>query len=108
MFQQLLSTTEIYRNRIGASTHAMAETITFIKQNICRLEKTKPKFNFPVCFFNFCFFSAQKEIPSGSKQGAHSISEKKVSLRAVRQFMRIGRGKRQTSRRDSSTEDENR
>lgn len=61
------------------------------------------KFNFLVCFSILV-----KEIPSGSKQGAHSITEKKVSLRAVRQFMRIGRGKRQPSRRDSSTEDENR
>lgn len=49
-----------------------------------------------------------KEMPSGSKQGAHGITEKKVTLRAVRQFMRIGKGKRQPSRRDSSTEDENR
>lgn len=58
--------------------------------------------------FLICFPILIKEIPSGSKQGAHGITEKKVSLRAVRQFMRIGRGKRQPSRRDSSTEDENR
>lgn len=33
---------------------------------------------------------------------------KKVSLRTVRQFMKLGKSKQQTSRRDSSTEDENR
>lgn len=65
------------------------------------------KFEFS-CLFFLVFLFVVKEIPSGSKQGAHSITEKKVSLRAVRQFMRIGRGKRQPSRRDSSTEDENR
>lgn len=54
-----------------------------------------------------CFtFGFEKEHASSSK--VHSISEKKVSLRAVRQFMRLGKSKQQSSRRDSSTEDENR
>lgn len=38
----------------------------------------------------------------------HSLTDKRVSLKAVRQIMKLGRSKHQTSRRDSSTEDENR
>lgn len=59
------------------------------------------------CNNNYVVLFVFKE-PSSSKQGMHSVSEKKVSLRAVRQFMRLGKSKHQTSRRDSSTEDENR
>ncbi|XP_055296702.1 otoferlin isoform X2 [Sitodiplosis mosellana] len=44
----------------------------------------------------------------GSSSKVHSLNEKKVSLRTVRQFMRLGKSKQQSSRRDSSTEDENR
>lgn len=69
----------------------------------------------PVCKVNFfgsikiifCIFWIQ-ENASSSKQTVHNVSEKKVSLRAVRQFMRLGKSKQQSSRRDSSTEDEGR
>ncbi|XP_031628335.1 otoferlin isoform X2 [Contarinia nasturtii] len=46
------------------------------------------------------------ENPGSSK--VHQVSEKKMTLRTVRQFMKLGKSKQQSSRRDSSTEDENR
>lgn len=52
-----------------------------------------------------CMNSVWQQENSGSSKVQ---SEKKVSLRTVRQFMRLGKSKQQQSRRDSSTEDENR
>lgn len=44
----------------------------------------------------------------GNKQSTSTSTDKKMSLKAVRQFMKLGRSRSQSGRRDSSTEDENR
>lgn len=86
------------------------------RQSVCNHLLIHPACTYRVITF-VCDFPRigvrMQDKPSGSKQipaAAGSSSDKRVSLKAVRQFMKLG-GKTKhhtSSRRDSSTEDERR
>lgn len=52
--------------------------------------------------------SSDAGTPGGSPQAGGATKEKRMTMRAVRSIMRLGRGRQASQARDSSTEDEGR